>query len=218
MSSFVRNNTPVAGDAVSGANIRANHEGLRRWLNTGIRQADIASGSVGHPAIQAGEYASVTPDHRFATGNHYCRFVDAEPAHQSAVGQSMKPTDLSATLYVPVIGKRIRSKVSNGMALISAYLQILSTINLVNTATVGASDDVYLYVDGVQVPATISYFFAPDSAIVTGTDTSRYRVATIYHLAAGLSKGWHSVEIRVNPKHDLSLITARTLNIECLEL
>lgn len=223
MSTFVRDNTPIVGDPISGENVRRNHEGLRKWLNTGIRQSDLASGIVDWTHILAGEYASVTPDHRFTSGNHYSAFVDAEPAHQGAIGMSMKPTaqgTSTGVLYVPLIGKRIRVNVDDGMILISAYLQVASQLNFVNAGTQGLSDLAYLFIDGLLQAGKYIYFHAQDTTTpaIDGGGTSWPRVGTLYHLKGGLAKGLHDVEIRINPNHDLSLVYARSLSVECLEL
>lgn len=221
---YTRPNAYTTATAINAEEVRENHETLRSFVNRGIRQADIDGAIIDWTHVLAGEYASVTKDHRFSTGWHYSQFYDSEESHQSAVGSSMKTMAITSPLYIPIIGKRVRATVSDAVALVTAYLQVVPNFDGYVEDAAGSADLAYLYVDGVQVAVSESPFFAGnENGSIIGSDaggsmSSRLRVATIHTLVDGLSEGMHDIEVRIDPWHTFSAIRARSLSVEVFEV
>lgn len=216
---FTRPHAYVDATAIAAADVRDNHESLRRWLNQGLEAADLDDGAVDWTAILAGEYLSVTRDHRFTTGNHYAASVDGDPAHQSAWGLSLKSVGADVALWHPIQGRRIYVARANSLAIVSGYLAVIPDNDL--TVDSGISDNAHLFLDGVQVDGTQCRFFAAETGTTSdadGDESSRWRVAAVHVLLTGLDQGWHAVEWRVDPSHDLSLVYSRSLQIEIFEV
>lgn len=218
---FTPPNTYTDATPISADDVRENHEALRRYLNRDIVANDIDDGSIDWTRILAGEFASVTADYRLTTGNHYSRFEDADPAHQSAIGLSMKTAGLDVVLLHPILGATIRVEKDDSMAIVRCFLRILPELNDL-TAETGISDNAYLVLDGELVDFTLMRFFAPEGVLAFsdagGNELSRIRECPCHTLLPGLSAGTHTIEIRVDPRHDLSLILSRGLYVEVLEV
>jgi hypothetical protein len=157
------------------------------------------------------------------TGWHYSQFYDSDESHQTACGSSMKTMAITSPIYIPIVGKRVRATVSDAVALVTAYLQVVPTFDGFVADAAGAADLAYLYVDGVQVAASESHFFAGNESSIIGSDAggslqSRLRVATIHTLVDGLDEGMHDIEVRMDPWHTFTAIRARSLNIEMFEV
>lgn len=221
--SFVRPNAYTTGTAINGAAVRANHEALRDFLNRKVRAADVAAESVDWTNVLAGEYASVTKDHRFTTGWHYAVAYAATDGQQTTLGSSMKFAPDNGTAF-PVVGKRVRATVENALCLVTAYLQVLPQKDTGVAGALGAADLAYLYIDGVQVAASEADFFAGTEAQTDTSDAgspsalaSRLRVAT-FHTLVTLDIGMHDIELRISPWHSTSVVRARSLNVEMFEV
>lgn len=218
---FVRPNNYTASTPIVAAEVRENHEALRAYVNAGAEPDDIADECVTSEQLQRGEYAFVTPDHRFMTGNEYSGFVDSDPTHETVHGISMKSTGADGTLWHPVIGKRFYVESEDSMAIVGFYLKIQPRRNIVSDDS-GDSDDAWIFVDGERDTGTRLRYFAADSSAAAASDAggegpSRHREATATLLIAGLTPGWHTVELRVDPGLDFSQVFSRSISVELFE-
>lgn len=216
---FTRDNTYSDAAAVNAADVRANHEGARGFVNRGIDPADIAEGAVNWSHIQPGEYAYVSVDHRFVTGNVSGQFVDSAPEHLTTYGVSMK-TEPDSDLWVVCLGKRVYVGVDNSFAVIRYYLHLHPREGGIVASESGEASKAMLFIDGAQVADTEAHFYARDSATSnagTGILESRWRYASVHYIAAGLDKGWHDIEVRVNPRHSIVPAHGRILTVEVFE-
>lgn len=219
---YVRPNAYTDATAISADDIRENHEAARDFLNRGIRVGDFEAAALDWTHIQPGEYQPVTRDHRFTTGNFAQSFVDSDQAHQTAVGVTMKTGGPDYALFHPICGKRDRVVGDPGMALVSCYLKLLPFPNDASAAT-GASTDGYLFLDGEKVDGSQMRFFSADTPASPGGDcpagdTARYREGATHVLLTGLSAGYHDFELRIDPKHDLAYVLARSIIVEIFEV
>jgi hypothetical protein len=102
-------NVFVNATAVSATSLQANYDALRRYINRDIIQADIAADSVTTTDLVRGEYANVTRDHQFMTGDVYTLFNEIDIYGSDYLTSHFKSYDLLDTKLqqIPNCGKRV---------------------------------------------------------------------------------------------------------------
>jgi hypothetical protein len=102
-------NVFVAGTAVDATALQGNTTALRKYINSGIVQADIKQPSVDTTDIVRGEYANVVRDHQFTTGDVFTNFVDSDVFASDYFTSTWKMYDQYGlkTQQAPQLGKRI---------------------------------------------------------------------------------------------------------------
>jgi len=219
----------VAGTPVAAADLQTNTSALRLYLNRDIDAADLAVDSVTTTDLVRGEYANVTPDHQFMTGDCYTQFVETDPFTRSHFTAHFKAYDLldQKLQGVPNAAKRFVAE-HDGYAVITVSASAVGSRNYELEAK-KYSNPLYLQVsknDRVLVtdylPATKGRAFTEDEVtndanasgnVTTGGFRSRRWYTQRYRIP--IEGGTvYNVTLTVDPRCDKMYVSSRNLNIE----
>jgi len=230
---YVVPNVFVTGTPVAGADLQANNDALRLYLNTGISQPDIADNSVTTTDVVRGEFYGVVNDHQFTSGDLYTQNIQVDTFDYSYFTSHINAWDLHYTgrfLEVPNAGKRIVLE-EPANVIMTVGINFIGDRNFELFAEKRRS---FLYLrhtvgDVVEnsdvIDVTRGSVFTEDEVI---TDVSDSGVVTDYGSYPSYARRWyccrfvftnlqagvhHFVPV-VNPRSDKSHIAARVLNLE----
>lgn len=230
---YVVPNVFVTGTPVAGADLQANNDALRLYLNTGISQPDIADNSVTTADIVRGEFYGVVNDHQFTSGDLYTQNVQTDTFDYSYFTSHINSWDLHYTgrfLEVPNAGKRIVLEEPANVIMtvginyigdpnyelraekLRSFIYLRHTIgDVVENANIIAVTRGSVFSEDAVITDT------SDSGIVFDGSTYPSFVRRWYctrYVFTNLAAGVHHFVPAVNPRTDKSHISARITNIE----
>lgn len=230
---YVVPNTFTTGTPIVGADLQANNDALREYINTGIAQIDIAGDSVTSNDIVRGEFYGVVNDHQFTSGDIYTQNVQVDTFDMSYFTAHISPWDLHYTnrfLEVPNAGKRIVLE-EDANVIMTVGINYIGDENyelfaekrrsfLYLRHTVGdvvENSDVIAVTQGSVFCEDAVNTDVSDSGVVvyyTPYQTYARRWYCCRYVFKNLAKGVHHFVPVVNPRSDKSHIAARITNLE----
>jgi hypothetical protein len=218
--------TFTANTPITSTDLNTNNRDLRKYLNQEINPADLTDDSVDFPEIVRGEYFQVVPDHQFTSGDILSVKASAEIRDRSYMtGQTKCTVDFSGyTAYEPVAGsgKQFLCESDNQAMFYQVDICPHMPEDQLSSATYTTGEHVLLkvFVDGTALDYTFAYSFHEVSSAMTtpvsGTnkEKNQYRWYPMVIFASALSKGWHTVEIRMDVQSSHAIVKARNAYIE----
>jgi hypothetical protein len=227
--SFTPPNVFVTATPVDSAQLQANFDTLRRYINRDIISADIKDQSVDTTDIVRGEYANVVRDHQFMTGDVMTSINEIDTYSHSFVTSHFKTYDLYSDKMqqIPSMGRRIVME-HNGVIFFTVGAAVIGDPNYELLADKKASS-VYVQISsGDRIlaadfkPATRGRTFTEDD-VGTDVDTSGNVTNT-----GKFSRRWYANRYRfsankgdivniclvVDPKCDKAHVSARNMQVE----
>lgn len=106
---YTPTNVFTGGTPVRANQLQQNTDGLRRYINREIVQADIDDNSVTTTDIVRGEYVQVVSDHLFTTGDMMTAFNEVDFYNRNYYTSHFKQYDLYSNkmMQVPNMGRRV---------------------------------------------------------------------------------------------------------------
>lgn len=214
-------NTPITD-----TDINTNNRDLRKYINQAVAPQDLSDDSVDFPEIVRGEYFQVVQDHQFTSGDIYSIRATSEVRDRSYMtGQTKSTIDFVAyQAYEPVAGsgKSFLCESDNQSALyhIAIYPHMPENQLSSTTTTTGEHILLKVFVDGTALDYSFAYSFQEISASPatppsgTGKADSQARWYPMCVFISALSKGWHTVEVRIDTQSSHSYVNGRNAYIE----
>lgn len=222
-------NVFVTATPVDSAQLQANFDTLRRYINRGIISADIKDQSVDTTDLVRGEYANVVRDHQFMTGDVMTSINEIDTYSYSFVTSHFKTYDLYSDKMqqIPSMGRRIVME-HDGTIFFTVGAAVIGDANYELLADKKASS-VYVQISsGDRIlstdfkPATRGRTFTEDNVggdvdtsgnVTSNGKFSRRWYANRYRFSA--NKGdVVNICLVVDPKCDKAHVSARNMQVE----
>ena len=218
------NATPVDAD-----DLQQNFDALRRYINRDIIAADVAVDSVTTTDLVRGEYAAVTRDHQFMTGDVYTLFNETDIYGNDYLTSHFKSYDLLDLKLeqIPNTGKRVTMEHDGHIVFTVSVASIgdenyeLEAEKYRNPQYLRISRNDRVLVTDI-IPASKGHAFTEDD-VATDTDNSGFTFNKGYGVRRWYcqryvvaAQGGEVVNICLthDPRCDKLHVTARNVNVE----
>lgn len=218
------NATPVDAD-----DLQQNFDALRRYINRDIVAADVAVDSVTTTDLVRGEYAAVTRDHQFMTGDVYTLFNETDIYGYDYLTSHFKSYDLLDLKLeqIPNTGKRVTMEHDGHIVFTVSVASIgdenyeLEAEKYRNPQYLRISRNDRVLVTDI-IPASKGHAFTEDD-VTTDTDGSGFTFGAGYgvrrwycqrYVVAAQGGDVVNICLTHDPRCDKLHVTARNVNVE----
>lgn len=220
---FTVPNVFVNATVIDADKIVENNEALRKYLNTGIVQADIDDASVGTTDIVRGEYSQVSRDHQFTSGDIYTQYRKGDVKSRTyTTGQLKEIDDLGSTiqwLNIPGTGKRFFLE-DDATVFFHVYSEVRTPEDQLTDNLILEYSYYTININGSYASDATAYSFEEKSSTLSGlindgcsTNVCHSRPFSGIYLVA-LTAGWNEICLAADINSSHSYVGASSSYIE----